>query len=70
MRLLLDTHALLWALEDDPRLGARARAELAAPGHSIHVSVASALAAQSLTEGLTIVSADPAFDAYGVVRVW
>ena len=28
------------------------------------------LVAQALTEGLAIISADPAFDAYGVRRVW
>ena len=28
------------------------------------------LAAQALAEGLAIVSADEAFDAYGVARVW
>jgi PIN domain nuclease of toxin-antitoxin system len=28
------------------------------------------LAAQSLADGLALVSADTAFDAYGVVRIW
>ncbi|HEV3004335.1 MAG TPA: hypothetical protein VGX78_07725 [Pirellulales bacterium] len=28
------------------------------------------LAATALVEGLTLVSADPAFDAYGVTRLW
>jgi PIN domain nuclease of toxin-antitoxin system len=28
------------------------------------------LVAQALTEGLPIISADPAFDAYGVARIW
>jgi PIN domain nuclease of toxin-antitoxin system len=28
------------------------------------------LAAQALVENLTIVSADPSFDAYGVARLW
>lgn len=28
------------------------------------------LVAQALTEGLPIISADPAFDAYGVSRIW
>ena len=28
------------------------------------------LVAQSLTEGMPIISADPALDAYGVVRFW
>ena len=42
MRLLLDTHALLWALEDHPRLGPRARIELGGAGNTLYVSVASA----------------------------
>jgi PIN domain nuclease of toxin-antitoxin system len=42
MRLLLDTHALLWALEDDPRLGQQARALLGAPQEAVFVSLASA----------------------------
>jgi PIN domain nuclease of toxin-antitoxin system len=29
-----------------------------------------AIAATALVEGLTLVSADPAFDAYGVTRLW
>lgn len=41
MRLLLDTHALLWWLSDDPRLGTRARAAIAEPEHEVLVSVAS-----------------------------
>ena len=28
------------------------------------------IAATALVEGLTLVSADPAFDAYGVTRLW
>jgi PIN domain nuclease of toxin-antitoxin system len=118
----------LWALEDEPRLGPRARALLAAPQEALFVSLASAwemalkvslgklrlslpvermmserlpplgvsllpvelrhvgrvetlpyhhrdpfarmLAAQALVEGLTLVSADRVFDAYGVTRVW
>jgi PIN domain nuclease of toxin-antitoxin system len=128
MRLLLDTHALLWALYDHPRLGTRARELFSAPQEQLFVSVVSAwemaikkslgklqlsmpverlvaerlpplgvsllpvtmahvgrveslpfhhrdpfdrmLAAQALTEGLVLVSADAAFDAYGVIRLW
>ena len=40
--LLLDTHALLWWLFDDPRLSAAARAVIAAPEQRIWVSAASA----------------------------
>ena len=41
MRLLLDTHALLWWLSDDDRLAPRARDLLGDPCNDIFVSVAS-----------------------------
>lgn len=41
MRLLLDTHVLLWWLEDDVRLSARARRAIADAGSDIWVSAAS-----------------------------
>lgn len=41
MRLLLDTHALLWWLADDPRLGQPARDVIADPANDILVSAAS-----------------------------
>lgn len=41
MRLLLDTHAFLWWLTDDRRLGAKAREAIADPGSMVHVSAAS-----------------------------
>lgn len=41
MRLLLDTHALLWWLADDGQLGARAREPIADPGNDVLVSIAS-----------------------------
>jgi PIN domain nuclease of toxin-antitoxin system len=42
MNLLLDTHALLWWLADDPCLGDSARAAIADPENAIWVSAASA----------------------------
>ncbi len=42
MRFLLDTHVLLWALEDHPRLGPAARSLLADPANEFWVSAASA----------------------------
>lgn len=42
MRILLDTHIVLWALADSPRLGGRARELLADPGNEFWVSSASA----------------------------
>lgn len=42
MRLLLDTHAFLWWLEDSPRLGEQARATIADPETRVAVSAVSA----------------------------
>lgn len=42
MRILLDTHALLWGLSDDPSLSAKAKRVVADPGNTIFVSAASA----------------------------
>ena len=39
--MLLDTHALLWWLADDPQLGRHARAAIAEPEREVLVSVAS-----------------------------
>lgn len=41
MKLLLDTHALLWWLADDDRLGTRARALIEDPASDVLVSVVS-----------------------------
>jgi len=41
MRLLLDTHALLWWLADDDRLGPRARDLIEDPGNDVLISVVS-----------------------------
>lgn len=38
MKLLLDTHALLWWLADDVQLGSKARGLIADPGNTILVS--------------------------------
>lgn len=42
MRLLLDTHALLWWLESGERLDKKAFDAIAEPGNSVYVSIASA----------------------------
>jgi PIN domain nuclease of toxin-antitoxin system len=39
VKLLLDTHALLWWLSDDDRLGARVRKVIADPANDVFVSV-------------------------------
>jgi PIN domain nuclease of toxin-antitoxin system len=38
MRLLLDTHALLWWLEESPRLGVDTRREIASPRNDVLIS--------------------------------
>jgi PIN domain nuclease of toxin-antitoxin system len=128
MRVLLDTHALLWFLLDDPQLSLAARLLIENPATEVDVSPASyweiaikigkekytlpepyevfmvreladnefrilpveirhtallttlashhrdpfdrLLIAQSLVEGIPIVSVDEAFDPYGVTRLW
>ena len=40
MRLLLDTHVLLWWLADDPKLGEEARNRISDPKSSVFVSAA------------------------------
>lgn len=40
-RILLDTHAFLWWLADDPQLRAQAREIIAEPRNTIFVSAAS-----------------------------
>lgn len=42
MKLLLDTHALVWWWTDDRRLPVRARALIADPANAVHVSAVSA----------------------------
>ena len=42
MRLLLDTHAFLWWLQDDPKLSATARNAVADDANEVFVSAASA----------------------------
>ena len=53
MNILLDTHAFLWFVDDNPRLSNPARVLI-----------------ESDIEKMTLVSADPAFDAYEIKRVW
>ncbi len=128
MRLLLDAHALLWFLADDPKLSASAKAAIEDPANERWLSPISLLeialknrrgklplpapfgtlfpsaltaddihllpietrhieplttlpfhhndpfdrlvAATSLVDKLTLVSADAILDAYGVTRLW
>lgn len=128
MRLLVDTHAFLWFLNEDQRLNSSPRAAIEDEQNIVFVSAATCweittkyrlgklpeaavvaadvakvvrergfdrldislehgqhagaftqahrdpfdrmIAAQALLEGLTLVSKDTAFDAFGVRRIW
>lgn len=63
MRLLLDTHAFLWWIFDDPRLSSTARALIADPSAEILFSVVSAweIAIKSRTGRLDLPPGLPAF---------
>jgi PIN domain nuclease of toxin-antitoxin system len=73
MRLLLDTHALLWWLTDDPALGEKARVQIGEPENTILVSVAS-LWEIAVKQGIGKISADiveieKAIAAQGMLRL-
>ena len=57
MRILLDTHALLWWLSDNPKLGEKARAKIADPKNLILVSAAS-LWEIAIKQGIGKIEAD------------
>jgi PIN domain nuclease of toxin-antitoxin system len=59
MRLLLDTHTFLWFIAGDGRLSRQAR-DL----------IDRMIIAQGLVERLPVVGRDPAFDHYGIQRLW
>lgn len=42
MKLLLDTHTLIWWLNENPRLSAAAKSAISAPSNTVHISVATA----------------------------
>lgn len=128
MRLLIDTHTLIWALDDPTRLSGPATTALQDPANELLLSAATLwelaikigqrkltlslpyrpwmdkaiadleltilpvtveyaerqaglpthhkdpfdrlIVAQALVEGVPVICADPAFDAYGITRVW
>jgi PIN domain nuclease of toxin-antitoxin system len=128
VRLLIDTHTLIWAADDPTRLSGLATAALQDPANDLLLSAATVwelaikigqgrltlslpyrqwmekaitdlelsilpitveyaerqaglpahhkdpfdrlIIAQALVEGIAVAGADPAFDAYGVTRIW
>jgi PIN domain nuclease of toxin-antitoxin system len=128
VRLLIDTHTLIWAMDDATQLSGPAATALQDPANDLLLSAATVwelaikvgqgklklslpyrqwvdkaiadlgltilpvtveyadrqaglpphhkdpfdrlIIAQALVEGISVVCADPAFDAYGVTRIW
>jgi PIN domain nuclease of toxin-antitoxin system len=73
MRILLDTHAVLWWLVDDPALGENARSQIAEPDNVILVSTAS-LWEIAIKQGLgkieaNIAEIEGAIAAQGMLRL-
>jgi PIN domain nuclease of toxin-antitoxin system len=75
VRLLLDTHVLLWVLEDSPRLSATARTLLADPRNECWVSAVSAwevaikVSLGKLSLGRRLSALEPAIEAAGFRRL-
>lgn len=53
MRLLLDTHALLWFLDDSPELSSRTKATIEHPDTETLVSIASRISASLIFPSLS-----------------
>lgn len=72
MNLLLDTQAQLWFLLDDPRLSKNARESIITVDLPFHHRdpFDRLIIAQSLVEGIPVVSSDDMFDHYGAERLW
>lgn len=63
MKLLLDTHAFLWWLNDDPQLGKRARQAIAEADNLVYVSAATAWE-------IAVKRANGKLDAPGDIAQW
>lgn len=67
MKVLLDTHIALWALQDNPALTTQARQIILSPANELHVSVASIWEIgikHSLGRGDMPISAEVALDFF------
>jgi PIN domain nuclease of toxin-antitoxin system len=63
MRLLLDTHTFIWFFKGNPKLNNQIRVHHRDPFDRL-------LIAQAMAEQIPILSADSAFDAYSINRLW
>jgi PIN domain nuclease of toxin-antitoxin system len=82
MRLLLDTHALIWFLNGDKQLPEKSIALIRDLRNSCHISIASIweiaiklpfdriIISQGIVEGFHIVTKDEYFKKYDVKIIW
>jgi PIN domain nuclease of toxin-antitoxin system len=63
VKLLLDTHAFLWWLDDDPKLGPKARSAIEKPDNFVFVSAATAWE-------IAVKRANDKLEAPGDIAVW
>ena len=63
MKLLIDTHAIIWYFRGDTKLTERAFSEIEDPFDRLLVS-------QCINQKLSILSKDKQFDKYGEFRIW
>jgi len=71
LKFLLDTHALLWWLADDNRLGPTARAIIEDPANDILVSVVSLwkIVVKVRAGKLTVIPTAPVPDSCGIPKL-
>ena len=69
MRLLIDTHAVIWYVDQDHLLSPLAHAAITDPANDILLSAAT-IWEVAIVEGIALVSVDGQFDSYGVHRLW
>jgi PIN domain nuclease of toxin-antitoxin system len=78
MKVLVDSHTLLWASDDPAKVPAPAMSVLQNPANELLISLPfhhrdpfdRLLVSQALSEGTPLVSGDAIFDVYGVKRIW
>jgi PIN domain nuclease of toxin-antitoxin system len=78
MNIILDTHAFLWFVDDNPRLSGNARALIESEDTHALVTLPfhhrdpfdRLIAVQAKIEKLALVSTDHSFDAYEIQRIW
>jgi PIN domain nuclease of toxin-antitoxin system len=73
MKLLLDSHALIWYVDQTQLLSLTSQSAISDPENELLLSAGSIWeigVAQAIVEQVSIVSVDANLDAFGVTRIW